>query len=144
MQIADIDLGKYSNQFSSYTELRLHENRSQSIVLLNGDVISNARDTTGGVSARVFNDGTWGFSSNPDMSNESIDLTISAATKNAAFLAKRTGDENAVLQSSKASVSSDFTTKKVWETQEEKIAFLTEIDQFIIDFSPILIHGKCC
>lgn len=142
MQIADIDLGKYSNQFSSYTELRLHENRSQSIVLLNGDVVSNARDTTGGVSARVFNDGTWGFSSNPDMSNDSIDVTISAATKNAAFLAKRTGDENAVLPSSKASGSSDFTTKKVLKTQEEKIVFLTEIDQFIVDSFPDIISRQ--
>ena len=85
MQIAEIDLGKYSNRFSSYTELRLHENRSQSIVLLNGDVVSNARDTTGGVSARVFNGGTWGFSSNPDMSNDAIDGTITAATRNADF-----------------------------------------------------------
>jgi TldD protein len=66
MQIAEIDLSKYSNQYSSYTELRLHENRLLSIALLNGDIVSNAQDTNGGVSARVFDKGAWGFSSNPN------------------------------------------------------------------------------
>ncbi|MDA7754410.1 TldD/PmbA family protein [Pseudomonadales bacterium] len=142
MQIAEIDLGKYSNRFSSYTELRLHENRSQSIVLLNGDVVSNARDTTGGVSARVFNGGTWGFSSNPDMSNDAIDGTISAATRNADFLARRCGNEDAALPLSNASADSDFSTKKTLKTQEEKIAFLTEIDNYIVSSFPDVVSRQ--
>lgn len=142
MPIADIDLNKYSNQFSSYTELRLHENRVQSIAMLNGDVISNTRDTSSGVSARVFDRGVWGFSSTPDFSNEAIEGSIAAATRNAAFLAGRAGDPDAVLPHAKARLSSDFTTKKKRLSQEEKIAFLRQVDDYIVKHCPDIVSRQ--
>jgi len=142
MRIADIDLARYSNQFSSYTELRLHENRLQSIALLNGDVVSNTRDTTGGVSARVFDKGAWGFSSNPDLANDAIESTIQAATKNAAFLARRTGDESATLPRSSGSRSSDFSTKQPLLSQEDKIAYLKRIDDYITKNCPDIVSRQ--
>ena len=142
MQIADIDLSRYSNQFSSYTELRLHENRVQSIALLNGDVVSNTRDTSGGVSARVFDQGAWGFSSNPDLGNDAILNTIRAATTNAGFLAKRTGDPAAALPRSVGSRSSDFTTRKPRMSQEEKIRFLKHIDDYITKNCPDIVSRQ--
>lgn len=136
MQIAQIDVTKYSNQFSSYTELRLHENRMQGIALLNGNVVTNTRDTSSGVSARVFDKGAWGFSSSPDFSNDAILSTITAATRNAAFLARRTGDDNARLPTAAGSRSSDFTTRKPRLSQEDKIAFLKQIDSYIVKSCP--------
>lgn len=142
MRIADIDLNKYSNRFSSYTELRLHENRVQSIALLNGDVVANTRDTSSGVSARVFDKGAWGFSSSPDFANEAIEGTIAAATKNAAFLAGRTGDPKAALPHATAKLSSDFTTKKPHLTQQEKIAFLKRIDDYVVGHCPDIVSRQ--
>lgn len=142
MQIAEIDLSRYSNQFSSYTELRLHENRVQSIGLLNGDVVSNTRDTSGGVSARVFDRGAWGFSSNPDLANDAIEGTIAAATKNAAFLSGRTGDDAAMLPRSQATHSSDFRTKKAALSQEEKIRFLKRVDDYITKHCPEIVSRQ--
>lgn len=142
MRIAEIDLNKYSNRFSSYTELRLHENRVQSIALLNGDVVSNTRNTAGGVSARVFDKGAWGFSSNPDLANDAIENAIAAATRNAAFLAGRTGDPKATLPRSTASLSSDFTTRKPHLTQEQKIAFLKRVDEYIVGHCPEIVSRQ--
>ncbi|MCH7742703.1 MAG: TldD/PmbA family protein, partial [Proteobacteria bacterium] len=142
MQIADIDLKRYSNHFSSYTELRLHENTSQQIALLNGDVIANTRDTSGGVSSRVFDRGTWGFSSNANMDDEAIESTISAATRNADFLARRCGDENAGLPAARGEASSDFRTKLPRKNQEEIIAFLKSCDDYIVNTCPELVSRQ--
>ena len=57
------DIQSYSSLFpKDYTELRVQENRSTGIAILNGDVVGNSRSATSGVSARVFKDGNWGFS----------------------------------------------------------------------------------
>lgn len=142
MQIAGVDLKRYSNHFSSYTELRLQENTSQQISLLNGDVVSNTRDTNGGVSSRVFNQGVWGFSSDANVSDESIEATIAAATRNAAFLAKRCGDAEARLPQAKAEMSSDFRTRLPRKSQEEIIAFLNRCDEYIVETCPDIVSRQ--
>jgi TldD protein len=142
MQIAEIDLSKYSNRFSSYTELRLHENRVLSIALLNGDIVSNARDTTGGVSARVFDQGKWGFSSNPEVSNDSIEATIAAATKNAAFLASKCGDATAELPVAVASANSDSSTREPRKSQDEIIEFVRLVDAYVVESCPDIVSRQ--
>lgn len=142
MQIRDVDLKKYSNQFSSYTELRLHENRSRQIVLLDGDVINNVRDTAGGVSARVYNSGTWGFSSNPEVDNDAIEGTIAAATRNAAFLAKKRGQPGVELPHAEAQLDSDFTTRQPRMSQEDVLAFLKQVDDYIVKTCPDIVSRQ--
>ncbi len=138
MQIANIDLKRYSNRFSSYTELRLHENTSMQIAMLNGEVVSNTRDTSGGVSSRVFEQGVWGFSSDANISNDTIESTIEAATRNASFLARRSGNTDAKLPTSKAEAHHDFRTKLPRKTQEEIVAFLKGCDEYIVAACPAL------
>lgn len=142
MQIAETDLTKYSNQFSSYTELRLHENRLLNISLLNGDIVTNTSDTNGGVSARVFDQGAWGFSSNPNATNDSIEATIKAATKNAEFLAKRSGDPEIQLPHSKASATSDTNTTKQRKSQDEIISYMNEIDAYVVANCPDIVSRQ--
>lgn len=142
MQIAEIDLKKYSNRFASYTELRLHENRTQSIVLLDGNVIGNSRSATGGVSARVFDKGAWGFCAKPDVDNEAIESTIAAATRNAEFLARRAGKPEATLPRASGQADSDFTTRQPRQTQTEIVAFLKECDGYIKVNCPGLVSRR--
>lgn len=142
MQLAEIDLSKYSNLYSSYTELRLHENRLLNIALLNGDIVANTQDTNGGVSARVFDQGAWGFSSNPNATNDSIEATIKAATKNAEFLAKRSGDPELTLPRSQASANSDSNTEKTRKSQDEIIKYLNEIDAYITANCPDIVSRQ--
>ena len=71
------DIRSYSSMFpKEYTELRVQENRSNGVALLNGDVVSNGKSAASGVSARVFKDGQWGFASNPNISDDAVESVI--------------------------------------------------------------------
>src|SRR5262245_4684141 len=110
MSIRETNLSVYSNRFNAYTELRLQRNRSMQISLLNGDVVANSQTSDGGVSARVFKDGVWGFASRPQIDNDAVIATVDEATRNAALLARHAARPEIVLPRAKASNSSDFGT----------------------------------
>ena len=65
------ELNQFKDSFTSYTELRVQENRNNRVMLTNGDVTGNVATSNSGVSARVYKDGNWGFSSNPDITDDS-------------------------------------------------------------------------
>ncbi len=132
----DQDLKRFSNRFTSYTELRLQENTVQQIALLNGDVIANSRNTSGGVSARVYDKGAWGFSSDAAMTDESIESVIRAATVNAAFLAGKGAAPESRLPVGRAEASSDFRTRRQRKEPGDIIAFLEACDDYIVKNCP--------
>ena len=76
------NLNQFKDSFSNYTELRVQENRNNRVNLINGDVTGNVAATTSGVSARVFKDGNWGFSSSPDINQDSISSVVKSSTEN--------------------------------------------------------------
>lgn len=131
MQLNDVDLRRFSNRFSAYTELRLHSNTSQNIALLNGDVVGNSSNTSSGVSSRVFKDGGWGFSSDANMDDASIEASIQSATNNAGFLASRAGTPGLQLPSRVGEASHDFSTRQAHKGTEERIAFLKACDDYV-------------
>ncbi len=69
-----------------HTELRGQLNRQRRVVLLSGNVVANARADVSGVSARVWRNGTCGFSSMAEYSPEAARKVLEAATENAAFM----------------------------------------------------------
>jgi len=81
------DLSSFKHLLTDYTELRCQENNSLVIGFLQGDNTTNTRLTTGGVSARVYKKGSWGFASYPEISTEGVRFAITTATRNASFLA---------------------------------------------------------
>ena len=70
----------------SHTELRGQLNRSRRVTLLSGSVVGNARSDISGVSARVYKNGTYGFSSMAEYSSEAAGKVLHAASENAAFM----------------------------------------------------------
>jgi len=72
--------------FKDYTELRAHVNTSRRVAFLAGNMVANAQSATGGVSARVYRGGTFGFASSAEYTNESVKNVLKAATGNAAFM----------------------------------------------------------
>ncbi len=70
----------------SHTELRGQLNRSRRVTLLSGSVVGNARSDISGVSARVYKNGTYGFSSMAEYSAEAAEKVLHAASENAAFM----------------------------------------------------------
>ncbi|MEX0943799.1 MAG: TldD/PmbA family protein [Pseudomonadales bacterium] len=66
-----------------YSETRQHEVRKTRIVMIDGNLTSNAETTEGGTSARVFNNGYWGFASVPAMDQASANRVAKKAAENA-------------------------------------------------------------
>ena len=91
------NLNQYKNSFKHYTELRVQENRSFRIGLLNGNLVTNDESIESGVSSRVFKDGSWGFASNAEINDNSIGRVISSSNDNASFLNQKTTNKCGIL-----------------------------------------------
>ena len=70
----------------THTELRGQVNRQRRVTLLSGNVTSNVRSDVSGVSARVYRNGTYGFSSMAELSGEAAQRVLRAAADNAVFM----------------------------------------------------------
>jgi TldD protein len=79
-------LSAYKGSFSDYTELRAQVNKTKRVTLLKGNMTSNAQSSIGGVSARVYRGGTFGFASGAEYTDDSIKNVLKAATENAVFM----------------------------------------------------------
>ena len=85
VRLRSLDLHRFSRLFTAYTELRAQENRTVTIVSVRGNISTNSRTGIGGISARVNQNGSWGFASSPTC-QESHHISNKAASENAAFL----------------------------------------------------------
>ncbi len=69
-----------------HTELRAQINRKRRINLLQGNLTTNVRTEESGVSARVYKNGVYGFSSMAEYSSEAAEAVLRAASENAVFM----------------------------------------------------------
>ena len=81
-------LSAHKGDFRYHTELRAQVNKSRQVAFIAGNMTANAQSENGGVSARVYRGGTYGFASGAEYSNKSIKNVLAAATDNAAFMEK--------------------------------------------------------
>ncbi len=86
-----LSAGKAFFDPGAHTELRGQLNRSRRTSLLSGNVVTNARSDISGVSARVYRNGTYGFSSMAEFTTEAAKKVLRAASENAAFMDKHAG-----------------------------------------------------
>jgi len=83
--------------FKDYTELRAQINTARQVSFLAGNMVGNAQSSQGGVSARVYKGGTYGFASGAEYSNESVKNVLAAATDNALFMDKHVNKKKPAL-----------------------------------------------
>jgi len=76
----------YKSTFKDYTELRAQVNDNQRVTLVAGNMVRNSQESEGGVSARVYRGGTFGFASGATYTVEGVKNVLSAATDNAVFM----------------------------------------------------------
>jgi TldD protein len=81
-------LRKHKSAFKDYTELRAQVNTTRNVSFIAGNMVGNLQNREGGISARVYRGGTYGFASGAEYSDESIKNVLAAATENAAFMDK--------------------------------------------------------
>lgn len=133
------DLSKYVNDLEKYSELRVQENRSFTMVFMNGNLVRNDKSATGGVSARAFKDGRWGFSSQAEISEEMIQQVIKTAEKNAEFLASKAEETQTPYASEAVQDSKDYSTEKERWTQDQITTFMKSVDDYINETYPDLV-----
>jgi TldD protein len=73
---------------SSYSESRRHEVRKSLLLMVDGNLVSNARTVEAGASARVYEGGYWGFASSSETSGEKLREVTDLARRNARALAR--------------------------------------------------------
>lgn len=127
----DKNLLRYVRYFDGYTELRLQENRTARIALLNGKVVANEKNVSGGLSARVYRNGAWGFAAFPVMTGDAVSAAIYKAQANAELLASKKMAAVGLLPGGTCSSDNDFSTVKQRKSPSEVLEFLGKIDSYL-------------
>ncbi len=120
---------------SSHTELRTQINKSRGISLLSGNLVSNSRSESSGVSARVYRGGVYGFSANGATDPDSIAAVLKAATENALFMDSRISKGKGALptlENGNISITEDVADAP----QNELIEFARQVDDYVVKACP--------
>lgn len=130
-------LDKYKSSFGAYTELRAQVNNQQSVMLLKGNLTGNTSVSLGGVSARVYKNGVFGFASAPEYDDESIQNVVRAATDNAVFLDVKVKKNKKPLPTVPSGLVGPKLTDRVID-QSYLIDFAKALDEYIVKHYPKL------
>ncbi len=120
---------------SQYTELRFQNNYHNDIFILDGKVTYNSQKESSGCFARIFEKGVWGFAASPKSKSFSAEDLISNAQVNARLLSSCGKEKNIELSSqlfADIDCQYDLSTTKQKVSQEDKVNFLKELDEYIV------------
>ena len=121
----------------AHTEVRVQQNRSARVTLLSGNLTANAKSETSGVSARVYKNGVYGFSSMAECSEEAVAAVLKAADENAHFMDRRVGRGKGALPPVAGGVLPPFSD--ISDPDQKLYAdFAKEIDAYILEKYPTL------
>ncbi|QOR35543.1 TldD/PmbA family protein [Clostridium sp. 'deep sea'] len=132
------NLSSFINKAKNYVELRIQDNRTQRIELINGNVSQNLQGSKMGVSARVLNSGCWGFTSATDITVNSIKNVIKSANFNSMFLQSKLIKNLKRFNATCPQISKSFATTKAKLNNKQKLDFLKSIDSYLITTYPKL------
>ncbi len=119
---------------NAHTELRKQKSSSRGVSLLCGNLTSNSRTDVSGISARVYKNGTYGFASMAETSEDAAKKVLKAATENAEFMDKFVSKGKPALPSfAKSQRNLETQTELDMADAEQKIYidFAKEIDNYI-------------
>ena len=120
-----------------HTELRAQENRQRKVTLAAGNLTTNSRTETAGVSARVYKNGVYGFSSMAECSGQAAETVLKAATENAVFMDGHIGKGKGNLPA--ISSGNVLLNKEITDAgQKSYIEFARELDSYIVKKYPKL------
>ena len=119
------------------TELRAQLNRTRNVTLVAGNLTGNARSESSGVSARVYKNGVYGFSSMAEYSEEAVRKVLNAATENARFLGAHAGKAKGLFP--KAACGREFVQNDISDLEQNTyIDYARQIDDYIVKKYPDL------
>jgi len=122
------NLGAFARKLDGDAELRAHENRTIQFQMINGQLVGNSKGSNGGLSARAFQKGAWGFSSVPEISENGADRVLSQALRNASVLSKIVPIFDRPMALSNAKGSKDFSTRRQPLSSQDTVRFMNDLD----------------
>ncbi len=117
---------------NNYIELKVQNNKSQSMAYLNGSLVHNDASSSSGLMARSFRNGMWGVASSPTVNKEKMKQVIKKATANTDYLVTKMDKGNVTLPSNPAQGDYCFSSDKPKLSTKAKADFIQEIDNYII------------
>ena len=129
-------LAPFKAKIAGHTELRVQRNGNRGVGLLKGNIVNNSSSENFGLSARVYQNGYWGFASGAEYDEKAVEAVLSAAERNAKFLTSRLGSTKpplAILPGNK--LSTKFTEVNDSEPRVF-LEFAKEIDAYIASKYP--------
>lgn len=111
-----------------YSEMRQHEKRINRMAMVDGNLVANTQTSEGGLSARVFDNGYWGFASTPSMDASSADRMRKKAVDNVGAMS-RFGKKPELVLPSDAHVGEYGYNAKSQMSQKERIDLLEALDR---------------
>ncbi len=132
---------KYASgdRFRDYTELRLQRNTVNRVGFLNSDLTVNVSSSGGGVSARIYKGGSYGFASSPLLSDDGVASVLDAAERNAVFLDGRQRLGRAPFEPVPAVRVEPEYNRDGPVSQKYIIEFLAQLDDYISGKYPSLV-----
>lgn len=120
-----------------HTELREQKSRSRQVSLVQGNLTGNARMESSGTSARVYQNGVYGFSSMAECSGDAAETVLKAATENALFMDRHAGKGKPPLP---VIPCGGIPLSKTIQNAEQKryVEFVKELDAYITSKYPKL------
>jgi len=125
-------LTTHKSTFEDYTELRAQVNTTRVVTLVSGNMMSNTQVSEGGVSARVYRGGTFGFASAASYTHEGVKNVLTAATDNAVFMDKHVNKGKPPLPSTQAGNQTLVTVPGAAIPQSLLADFAQELDSIIV------------
>lgn len=120
-----------------HTELRAQESRQRQVVLVQGNLTGNVRANVSGVSARVYKNGVYGFSSTAETNAAAAEAVLAAATENAAFMDRHINKGKALFPPIAPGVLP--VKKEIADTDQKLyVDFVKELDNYIVTKYPNL------
>src|SRR5215813_2260652 len=90
-------LERHAKSLDGYTELRWHANHNVRVTMRKGALLHNTEAHEGGVSARCYRSGAFGFASQPGDSDAAIAAALGNARGNAELYERTAGAQAAPL-----------------------------------------------
>ncbi|MBM7615880.1 TldD/PmbA family protein [Alkaliphilus hydrothermalis] len=132
------NLTPYKHLLPAYGELRVQENRTRNIIIMDGKITKNEVGSKKGLSARVLSGGIMGFAASETISESEVKKVLEKAKRNADYLKPFEKNTQGALQFNPFQHSMDLSTKKSLRSTSEILRFLMEVDAYIAKTYPDL------
>ncbi|MGI9303505.1 MAG: TldD/PmbA family protein [Gammaproteobacteria bacterium] len=136
------ELDKHAASLPAYTELRLHNNYSSSLMMRKGSLIENRQSQHGGISARCCRGGAFGFASVPGGNDNAVRQAIAQATTNVELFKRTVGHNMGALPSTAPGTGTyDYRTSKPRFSAGQRVDIVRAIDAYVAKTYPALVNA---